>query len=240
MHPAVHGGLLALRDNGITLVSEADAGGSGPGSCVVVDPANPDTVWLGTGENLSQRSAHFGSGLFKSTDAGETWKEMTNGLPEGDKGRIGLAVSPADPDVVYAIVEAAEEGGFYRSRDAGVNWKKIKKRYEELLPYLTTRDDLNYVIGEMIAELNVGHAYLFSGPRGTGKTTTAKRLSVQLMVNGIRPVALGMDDYYVDRDQTPKHPDGSYDFGGITITNDFLHASPALDELYYRIRALRP
>jgi photosystem II stability/assembly factor-like uncharacterized protein len=66
---------------------------------------------------------------------------MTNGLPEADMGRIGLAVSPADPDVVYAIVEAADEGGFYRSTDAGVNWKKMSdymssspQYYNEIVP----------------------------------------------------------------------------------------------------------
>ena len=66
---------------------------------------------------------------------------MTNGLPEADMGRIGLAVSPADPDVVYAVVEAAKEEGFYRSRDAGVNWKKMSKYvsqspqyYSEIVP----------------------------------------------------------------------------------------------------------
>jgi len=56
---------------------------------------------------------------------------------------------------------------------------------------------------------------LMAGPSSSGKTTTAKRLSVQLLVNGIRPVALGMDDYYVDRDKTPQHPDGSYDFEAV-------------------------
>ena len=74
------------------------------------------------------------SGLHKSTDGGETWTELTNGLPSGDIGRIGLAISPADPDVLYAIVEAAgEEGGFYRSRDRGGNWEK-RSPYVSLSP----------------------------------------------------------------------------------------------------------
>ena len=56
-----------------------------------------------------------------------------------------------------------ERDFFYVDNMHGVNWKKIKKRYEELLPYLTTRDDLNYIIGEMIAELNIGHSYVGGG-----------------------------------------------------------------------------
>jgi tricorn protease len=56
-----------------------------------------------------------------------------------------------------------ERDFFYVENMHGVNWKKIKKRYEELLPYLTNRDDLNYIIGEMIAELNIGHAYVGGG-----------------------------------------------------------------------------
>ena len=65
------------------------------------------------------------SALYKSTDGGESWDELTGGLPSGDVGRIGLAQAPARPDVVYAIIEAANDaGGLYRSVDAGVNWEK--------------------------------------------------------------------------------------------------------------------
>ncbi len=56
-----------------------------------------------------------------------------------------------------------ERDFFYVDNMHGVNWKKIKKRYEALLPYLTTRDDLNYIIGEMIGELNIGHSYVRGG-----------------------------------------------------------------------------
>jgi len=67
-----------------------------------------------------------GSGIHKSTDAGKTWRKVTSGLPTVDMGRIGLAISPADPDVVYAIVEAAlDKGGFYRSIDRGETWKRM-------------------------------------------------------------------------------------------------------------------
>lgn len=64
-----------------------------------------------------------GSGLYKSTDGGSHWTQLTNGLP-ADPGRIGVAVAPADPNRVYAMVDAGtKEGGLYRSDDAGASWK---------------------------------------------------------------------------------------------------------------------
>jgi photosystem II stability/assembly factor-like uncharacterized protein len=65
-----------------------------------------------------------GSGVYKTTDGGDTWIELKNGLPEGPKGRIGVAVSPVKPDRVWTLIEA-EEGGLFRSEDGGKNWKLI-------------------------------------------------------------------------------------------------------------------
>jgi photosystem II stability/assembly factor-like uncharacterized protein len=68
-----------------------------------------------------------GSGLYKSTDGGNNWRQITKGLPsEADKlGRIGLAVSRSDPDRMYAWVDAAKNGGIYRSDDAGESWQLV-------------------------------------------------------------------------------------------------------------------
>ena len=92
-------------------------------------PGNPDVVYAAA----FQRRRHIwgymaggpSSGIFKSTDGGESWREVTRGLPSGDMGKIGLAVTPADPDIVYATIEAGdEERGFYRSTDQGESWEK--------------------------------------------------------------------------------------------------------------------
>lgn len=93
------------------------------------DPSNPDVVYAAS----YQRRRHVwgflaggaGSGIHKSTDNGRTWRRISAGLPSGDQGKIGLAVTAADPSIVYATIEAsAEERGFYRSRDRGESWEK--------------------------------------------------------------------------------------------------------------------
>jgi photosystem II stability/assembly factor-like uncharacterized protein len=80
-----------------------------------------------------------GSGLYKSTDDGETWKRLTeHGLPKGVWGRVGISVSGADPQRIYALIEAAE-GGLYRSDDAGENWSRVNQdhRFTQRAWYFT-------------------------------------------------------------------------------------------------------
>jgi photosystem II stability/assembly factor-like uncharacterized protein len=97
---------------------------------VQLDPRNPD-VLIATTWQRQRRTCCFvaggpGSGVHRSTDGGKTWTKSQTGFPSGDLGRIGLAISPANPSVVYAIAEAAQgRGGFFRSRDGGVSWEKM-------------------------------------------------------------------------------------------------------------------
>ncbi|MEM8678639.1 MAG: glycosyl hydrolase [Planctomycetota bacterium] len=230
---ACSGGVWKSENGGITWKPIFDNEGSYSIGCVTLDPHNPSVVWVGTGENNSQRSVSFGDGvyrsrdggkhwehmglkesehigmiavhpeqsdtvfvaaqgplwrsggerglykttdggktwkrvlhisddtgvnevhldprdpnvlyassyqrrrhvwtlinggpesaIYKSTDGGENWRKLTRGLPGGDKGRIGIDVSPVNPDVIYAIIEASEGGGFYRSTDRGETWSK--------------------------------------------------------------------------------------------------------------------
>ncbi len=96
---------------------------------VVFDPHNPNTLFAALYQVRRQpwffSSGGDGSGLYRSTDGGNTWQHLEgHGLPKGVLGRIGVTVSGADPDRVYAIIEA-REGGIFRSDDGGDNWEKI-------------------------------------------------------------------------------------------------------------------
>ena len=97
---------------------------------VHMDPADPDTLYA----SAYQRRRHQWvlidggpeSGIHKSTDGGESWKKINRGLPGGDKGRIGMAVSPINHEVIYALVEAAsDKSGFYRSANRGETWQRM-------------------------------------------------------------------------------------------------------------------
>lgn len=227
------GGVWKTVNAGTTWTPIFDSAGSYSVGCVTIDPSNPDTIWVGSGENNSQRSVGYGDGVYRSTDGGKSWKNMglkesehiakimvdprnsdvvfvaaqgplwsaggdrglykttdggetwekvleisehtgvtdlvfdprnpdvlyaasyqrrrhvwtlinggpestiykstdggknwrkiKKGLPGGDLGRIGLAIAPSNPDTLYAIVETADGGGFYRSTNQGETWKK--------------------------------------------------------------------------------------------------------------------
>src|SRR5258705_423112 len=103
------------------------------GACdLVMDPTNPNVLYAGLWEVYRKpwtlESGGPGSGIFKSTDGGDTWTEITRnqGLPRGTTGISGIAVSPANPDRVWAMVEA-EDGGVFRSENAGRTWTKVNE-----------------------------------------------------------------------------------------------------------------
>lgn len=99
---------------------------------LVLDPSNPRVVyaslWKVRRTPYSLESGGAGSGLWKSTDGGDTWKEVTRakGLPTGTVGIIGVSVSPVDSSRVYAIIEA-DDGGVFRSDDAGATWARVSE-----------------------------------------------------------------------------------------------------------------
>lgn len=97
-------------------------------SDVAVDPQESGIVYAGMWQ--FRRSPYFftsggpGSGMHKSTDGGKTWKRLAKGLPDGELGRIAIAIAPTRPNVVYAIVEA-KKSALYRSEDLGETWTKM-------------------------------------------------------------------------------------------------------------------
>jgi photosystem II stability/assembly factor-like uncharacterized protein len=96
---------------------------------LAMDPTNPRILYAATWDALRQPwtfvSGGPGSGLWKSGDGGDTWRPLSEGLPEGAKGRMAVAVSPAQPNRVFALVEHAEKGGLYRSDDGGKTFRQV-------------------------------------------------------------------------------------------------------------------
>lgn len=118
---------------------------------IAADPNNPNILYAAAHQRRRREWTYIGGGpestVYKSTDGGETWREISNGLPKGDMGRIGLAVSPVDANYVYAIVEGRnDKDGFYRSTNKGESWSKMSGHstsgnyYQEIIADLTNRD----------------------------------------------------------------------------------------------------
>lgn len=123
-------GLYKTTDGGKTWKAVLSVSENTGVTDVALDPSNPDIVYAASW----QRRRHFytlinggpESAIHKSTDGGATWTKLRGGLPQGELGRIGLAVSPVEPNVVYATVEAAAQGsGIFRSNDKGATWERM-------------------------------------------------------------------------------------------------------------------
>jgi photosystem II stability/assembly factor-like uncharacterized protein len=100
---------------------------------LVMDPTNPNkliaAMWEHKRDPWFFKSGGQGSGLYMTHDGGENWKKITeeDGLPKGELGRIGVAIAPSEPNVVYALVEA-NKNALYKSTDGGFNWKMINNK----------------------------------------------------------------------------------------------------------------
>ena len=121
------GGLWKTVNNGISFFPVFDNESVISIGDVTVDQKNPDIVWVGTGEANNSRSSYYGDGVYKSTDAGKTWKNM--GLPQsGHVGRI--LIHPDNSNVVYVaalghLYKENEERGLYKTTNGGRSWSKV-------------------------------------------------------------------------------------------------------------------
>jgi photosystem II stability/assembly factor-like uncharacterized protein len=107
---------------------------------VLIDPRNTDIIYAASYQRRRHVWTLINGGpeaaIHKSTDGGKTWNKLSNGLPGGDLGRIGLAISNINPDYIFATIEASDEdGGFYRSTNRGESWEKRSNTFSGSAQY---------------------------------------------------------------------------------------------------------
>jgi photosystem II stability/assembly factor-like uncharacterized protein len=129
-------GLYKTTDRGKTWNKVLDISENTGVNNVVMDPRNPDVLYATSEQRRRHVYTKIGGGpesaVYKSKDAGKTWDTIMKGLPSGDIGGMGIAISPANPDVIYIIAEATgESSGFYRSTNRGASWDKMSSHYSQ-------------------------------------------------------------------------------------------------------------
>ena len=122
-------GIFKTVDGGETWTNTLKSGPFTGATDLIADPRNPDRLYAAMWQHHRTVAAYLGggpeSGLWKSEDGGETWEELKSGLPAGNIGKIGLAISPMRPDVVYAAIEQDRRtGGVWKSTNRGASWAK--------------------------------------------------------------------------------------------------------------------
>lgn len=139
-------GVYKTTDGGKTWTQSLKVSENTGANEVVMDPRDSNVLYASMHQHRRAQWTQINGGpesaLYKTTDGGANWKKLENGIPKEDMGRIGLAISPVNPDTVYAIIEAANKaGGFFRSTDAGANWEKRgdyvspgPQYYNEIIP----------------------------------------------------------------------------------------------------------
>jgi photosystem II stability/assembly factor-like uncharacterized protein len=121
------GGLWKTTNRGISWTPIFDEGGSYSLGCIMLDPADPNVVWLGTGENQASRSMSFGDGVYKSTDAGQTWRRV--GLANSEH-IARILIDPRNSQVVYVASQGSlwapgGDRGLFKTVDGGTTWKPV-------------------------------------------------------------------------------------------------------------------
>ncbi len=196
-----------------------------------MDPSDNKTMYAAAWERERKawNNVAFGegSGLYKTTDAGKTWKRLTKGLPAGEyTGRFGLAIAPSDPKIIYALLDNHEPppagtdrqgtGEVYRSDDKGETWRKMHKDMVPttigwdfcLLRVSPDNPDEIYILGgKLLHSTDAGKTY-----KETGETI------VHLLSHDIRVMHLDMHEMWID----PKNPNRLLlgNDGGFYISHD--------------------
>lgn len=157
--PGGERGVYKTTDGGLTWARILHVDDDTGATELVMDPWNNKVIYAAT---YQRRRATWGfngggpgSAMWKSSDAGRTWTRLTQGVPAGHLGRIGMDVYRANPNILYARIEHATESGTYRSDDAGLSWRKMSNTNPRPMYFSQVRIDPNndlriYVLGVQI------------------------------------------------------------------------------------------
>ena len=129
-------GLYKTTDGGKTWKKSLEISENTGVKNVVMDPRNPDVLYVSAEQRRRHVFTKIGGGpetaIYKTTNGGESWDKLTSGLPSADMGGMGMAISPVNPDIIYAIIEAADDaGGLYRSTNRGASWQKMSSHVSQ-------------------------------------------------------------------------------------------------------------
>jgi photosystem II stability/assembly factor-like uncharacterized protein len=191
---------------------------------VAIDPSDNRTLyavaWERDRKAWNNVVAGPGSGIYKSTDAGETWKLLTNGLPTGENvGRMGIAIAPSNPNVVYIICDHRGVGGeVYRSDDKGESWRKTHEG--------NVKTGIGYdfclirVLPDNADEIFIcGFNLLYSPDAGKTQTSISERTVPMLSYKARRPTPhCDNHDMFIDPDDPDRVMLGTD--GGLYISHD--------------------
>ena len=233
--PGGERGVYKTADGGLTWTRSLHVDDDTGATDLVIDPLNNKTLYAATYQRRRQQwgmnGGGPGSGIWKSTDAGQTWSKIETGLPTGAKGRIGLAIYRANPNVLYATVEHPTESGVYRTDDAGAGWRKLSDTNPRPMYFSQIRidpqtDSRIYVLGVSLhvsddggrtfrgdgaARIHVDHHAMWINPRDPRHIIIGNDGGVSISHDRSQtwawmPNLLGAQAYHVEFDmQTPYH-----------------------------------
>ncbi len=233
--PGGERGVYKTADGGLTWTRALHVDDDTGATDLVMDPLNNKTLYAATYQRRRQQwgmnGGGPGSGIWKSTDAGQTWAKIEAGLPAGPKGRIGLAIYRANPNVLYATVEHPAESGVYRTDNAGASWRKLSETNPRPMYFSQIRidpqtDSRIYVLGVSLhvsddggrtfrgdgaERIHVDHHAMWINPRDPRHIVIGNDGGVSISHDRSQtwawmPNLLGAQAYHVEFDmQTPYH-----------------------------------